>query len=422
MHLTPGSDDDGWTVPAPARLSDGTRFQLYKDGEALHAAYRAIASARSRIALEVYIFRSDAVGRAFAELLARRAREGLEVRVIYDSVGSAGTDAAMFEMMGHAGARLREFHPWAPWRLRHGWRIFNRDHRKLVVVDDELAVLGGQNLGAEYGSSWISRTPHADSWRDTGAGMRGPSVHLLSSAFERIWYYTEHGGPIRRAAFFHTNRSYRADSSGSLLEQEPAARVARPSQLGPQRSALDVAEDSAGVLASVPTPRSRLVPALQRILRDAHSSIDMTMAYFAPPEELVGQLCRSARCGVRVRLMLPGRSDVGLLLVAARAFYERLLAAGVEIYERLHSVLHAKTLCVDRRLSVIGSTNLDYRSVQFNCELSATVHSSVLGGQMHDLFEHDIRFARRIIADEWRHRPARDRIVQSMITKARYFL
>src|SRR5687768_9500514 len=150
VNIAPGSDDDGWIVPEPARLADGTEVQLYKDGEALHAAYEAIASARRRVCMEVYIFKSDPTGHAFVDLMARRAREGLEVNVIYDAVGSAGSDPAMFAAMAAAGGNLREFHPWKPWRVRHSWRVFNRDHRKLVVADDETAVLGGQNLADEY--------------------------------------------------------------------------------------------------------------------------------------------------------------------------------------------------------------------------------------------------------------------------------
>jgi cardiolipin synthase len=129
---------------------------------------------------------------------------------------------------------------------------------------------------------------------------------------------------------------------------------------------------------------------LQKLLRDANCSIEMTMAYFAPPDELVEQLCHSARSGVRVRLVLPGRSDVWLLRVAAHSFYERLLDAGVEVYERQHAVLHAKTLCVDARISIVGSTNLDYRSIQKNCELSLVVHSKPFAAHLHELFEHDV--------------------------------
>ena len=120
--------------------------------------------------------------------------------------------------------------------------------------------------------------------------------------------------------------------------------------------------------------------------------------------------------------MLPGRSDVGLLLVAARAFYDTLVQAGVEVYERQHAVLHAKSLCIDGRISIVGSTNLDYRSIQQNFELSVVIHSRAFGAAMHELFEHDVRFARRVSPDEWCRRPLRDRLVQWAVMRARYLL
>jgi cardiolipin synthase len=416
------TDQDGWTSPPPVQLADGTTIQLTKDGEALYVAYQAIAAAKRRVCLETFIFHSDDTGRAFAELLSKRAKEGLDVRVIYDSFGSGHTDPAMFDAMSAAGVRVREFHPWKPWRCKHGWRIFNRDHRKQLIVDDEVGVVGGQNLGDEYGGSWITGKPH-DVWRDTGIGCRGPSVRLLSEAFTRMWYYIENGGPITRAEFFHTRQSFSEDPGGSLFtKDQPEGRAAKPERLDAAASVLDAPEDPFAALGSVPTPQSRFVANLQKLLRDAESLIEMTMAYFAPPEELVELLCKSAKSGVRVRLMFPGHSNHPIVLIAQRAFYKKLLMAGVEIYERERVMLHAKTLCVDGRISIIGSTNLDYRSIQFNCELSAAIHSAPLGEQMHDLFEHDVRFARQILPEEWRHRPLHDRFVQWAVMRARYLL
>jgi cardiolipin synthase len=423
VNIAPGTDDDGWEVPPPAPLADGSSVQLYKDGQALHAAYDAIKNAKRSVCVEVYIFHADPTGRAFAELLARRAREGLSVRVIYDSIGSLGEDPAVFQTMRRAGVRTREFHPVLPWRCEHGWRPFNRDHRKLILADDTVAVLGGQNLGDEYGSSWVTGNVSPDAWRDTAVGVRGPSARVLSRAFEHGWDYVKRGGPIRRAALFEAAAPAGNDdpADGNLLGSEPTGRVSQSCRLTPTRSVLEIAQDSCAVLASVPTPRSPLVPALQKLLRDARDSIEITMSYFAPPEELIVQLCTSARAGVRVRLMLPGRSDVPILLVAARAFYDRLLAAGCEVYERQYAVLHAKTLCVDGRLSIVGSTNLDYRSIQFNCELSLLVHSAAFASQMHDLFEHDVRYARAILAHEWRAR-WHDRLVRWACMRGRYLL
>jgi cardiolipin synthase len=148
----------------------------------------------------------------------------------------------------------------------------------------------------------------------------------------------------------------------------------------------------------------------------------MTMAYFAPPDDLVDLLCRASRRGVRVRLMLPGKCDVNLLVTAARSFYEKLLAAGIQIYERQHVILHSKTMVIDQSLSIMGSTNLDYRSIEYNCELAALIRSPEFGKQMVDLFDNDVRFASRITSTEWRHRPWFDRFGQWAVARARYLL
>jgi cardiolipin synthase len=146
------------------------------------------------------------------------------------------------------------------------------------------------------------------------------------------------------------------------------------------------------------------------------------MAYFAPDDDLVGELCKAARRGVKVQLMLPAKCDIAALIVAARSFYERLLAAGVEVYERQSVILHAKTMVIDSKISIVGSTNLDYRSIEYNLELSAVVRSEQFGRQMNDLFANDINFAKRISLKEWRRRPWSDRIVQWMVSRARYLL
>jgi cardiolipin synthase A/B len=175
------------------------------------------------------------------------------------------------------------------------------------------------------------------------------------------------------------------------------------------------------VLASAPTRNSPLVH-LRQLLRDARASVLLTMSYFAPPDELIEGLCRAARRGVRVRLMLPGVCDVRPLLAAARAFYETLLSSGVEVHERQGAVLHAKTLCIDGHTTIIGSTNLDYRSIESQCELSVIIRNDAFGQQMHALFENDVGYARRITLKDWRRRPLCDRFVQWAVMRARYLL
>jgi cardiolipin synthase A/B len=389
VNIAPGSDDDGWVVPPPVTLSDGTQVQLYKDGEALQAGYRAIERAKHRVCLESYIFADDDTGRAFADLLSAKARQGLRVHVVYDSVGSVASDRAMFRNMARSGVRVEEFHPIRPWEGRFGWRPANRDHRKMIVVDDEIAGMGGLNVGVEYSGSWIVEPSKGkcDFWRDTAIGVRGPGAKLFLRAFGRTWNYIHKGGRIGRAEFHHNL------TSGDF-----------------------------GVLASVPTRNSPLRPFLCDLMKDARKSIYLTMAYFAPDDELVDELCKAAKRGVRVRLIVPGRSDVHLLTIAARSFYETLMNCGVEVYERQAVVLHAKTIVVDGRTSVVGSTNLDYRSIEYNLELSAIVRNETFGGQMQDLFENDVRYSKKISPSEWRKRPYWDRFVQWSVSRARYLL
>jgi cardiolipin synthase len=395
LNIEPGSNDDGWVIPPPVRLSDGTRVQLFKDGESLHAAYQAIRNAKKRVCLESYIFADDETGRAFAELLCAKAQEGVGVYVIYDSFGSLGASALwrhkpeIFSTMRRAGVRVQEFHPVRPWEGRYSWRPVNRDHRKLLVIDDEIGGMGGLNVGREYAGSWVtaSSASESDLWRDNAIGLVGPSVKLLLRSFANTWRYIIGGGRIRRAEFHHPI------NGGDF-----------------------------GLLASVPTLSSPLAPLLHDLIARARKSIDLTMAYFAPPDDLLDLLCGAARRGVKVRLMLPGRCDVNLLITAARSFYERLLCAGIEVYERQHVILHAKTMVIDRERTVLGSTNLDYRSIDFNCELSALIRSEEFGQQMTDLFANDMRYARRISLKEWRRRPLRDRFGQWAVNRARYWL
>jgi cardiolipin synthase len=389
INIEPGSEDDGWVVPPPVTLSDGTRVQLYKDGEALHAAFEAIKAAKKRVCLESYIFAGDDTGRAFADLLSARAKEGVKVYVLYDSFGSFDSDRAMFHAMARSGVRLQEFHPIRPWECRYSWRPFNRDHRKMLVVDDQIAGLGGLNVGVEYAGSWIVKPSKGacDFWRDNAIGVRGPAARLLLQSFVKTWNYSNHGGRIRSAEFEH---------------------------------GLDRGEF--GLLASVPTLSSPLRPFLCKLLQSARDSVYLTMAYFAPDDPLIDELCKAAKRGARVRLIVPGRSDVHLLTLAARSFYETLLACGIEVYERQAAVLHAKTMVVDGKTSILGSANLDYRSIEYNLELSAVIRNQTFGRQMQDLFENDVTYSKKISLKEWRRRPTWDRFVQWTVSRARYLL
>lgn len=415
VNVAPGDADDGWQSPPPVTLADGSRVQLFKDGEALKHAYDAIERARSFVCFEFYIWDQDETGNAFAELLHRKAREGVQVYVIYDSFGVLGNnDRTMFDRLRRAGARVAEFHPVRPWECNYGWRPYSRDHRKLVVVDDAFAGVGGLNIADPYAGAWVApnELKQEQLWRDTAIGVQGPATRMFLSAFIRTWHYIHKGGRIVRAMYtggLEIPRSPKGFRVGKAQDRDaPPPRIMEP--------------DSLAVLGTVPTLASPLRPLLHDLIASAQSSIRMTMAYFAPDDDLIRELCDAASRGVNVQLMFGAKSDLPIMVSAARAYYNRLLCAGVHIFERQHVVLHAKTLTVDDEISIIGSTNLDYRSIELNLEISATVRNREFATQVNALFEHDMRYARRIDPAEWRRRPWRDRLVQWGVSRLRYLL
>lgn len=391
LNIAPGSEDDGWEVPRPVTLPDGSAVRLLKDGEALRRWYDAIKAARRSVFLETYIFADDETGRGFKDLLIEKARAGVRCYLIYDSFGSWDTPRQFFAEMQSAGVRVHEFHPIAPWRCNFSWRPFNRDHRKLIIVDSAFVGLGGFNIANEYGGSWVmhDQTLCDNLWRDCGIELEGPAISPFIESFRRTWLYIGRGGRVARAMLSHN---------------------------------LDGSDGSVGLLASVPSIASPMSRMIRKLLHHPRRSVDLTSAYFAPDDELIDLLCRAAGRGVRVRLMMPSLTDVHIMVTAARSFYDQLLAAGIEVYERQHVRLHAKTLLVDDEVSVLGSTNFDHRSIDYNCELAVVVRSPQFGVQMRDLFDHDIAFSQRIDPAVWRHRPVRDRLMQWAVNRSRTLL
>jgi cardiolipin synthase len=415
LNISPGTADDGWVSPPPVTLADGSQIQLYKDGEGLLASFRAIERAKHRICLESYIWRPDATGKRFVELLCDKASSGVRVYVVYDSFGSDHPKRWMFRQLKRAGAKLGEFHPIRPWECKFSWRPMNRDHRKLCVIDNDTGWLGGLNIGDEYGGEWVAGKEAKTDWlmRDTAIAVTGPAARPLQGAFAHTWSYVQHGGRIARTLFTH-NLNVPRDTKGR--------RLGKQRRYGFEHVPASVVNGEFAVMASSPTLASPLRPVLFSLVRNARKSIRMIMAYFAPDDEIITELCNAAKRGCEVQIILASKSDLNIMMVAARAYYERLMDAGIKVYERQGAVLHAKTLTVDGEVAVVGSTNLDYRSIEFNLELSAIVKNEIFAGQVDKLMMHDIFYSRRIVPEQWRERPRWDRFVQWCVSRARYLL
>jgi cardiolipin synthase len=375
-------------------LVRGNRTRLLIDGPSTYAAMlAAVAAAREHIHIETYIFADDEVGRRFAEALVRKRREGVAVRIIYDAIGSVASDRDFFAGMTASGIEVAEFRPLRPASL---WRVNNRDHRKLTVVDGRVAFTGGLNISGTYAKASTSRPGPEDGvrsgWRDTHLEIRGPAVRLLQSLFLQTWSRLAGRQP--------------ADANGVYPElEEPGDDLVQvvSSEGGDERE-------------------FRIYTAYLAAIRNAMERIWISQAYFAPNEEFRDALSAAARRGVDVRVIAPAFTDSALIHYGARATYDSLLEAGVAIYEHEDALMHAKTAVVDGVWSTVGSSNIDQRSFVHNNELNAAVVSADLARDMEAMFRRDLESSRRIDPAAWKARPARERLSEFLSSLFAYWL
>lgn len=359
-------------------LTTGNQVTLLQDGPATYRAmFAAIEGARDHINMETYIIEADDVGHAFAQALIAKQRQGVQVNLIYDSVGTLGTPADFFQRMANSGIKLLEFNPVNPANARKGWEINQRDHRKLLIVDGHTAFLGGINISSVYsGGSSKSRRPVRPSgglaWRDTDVRLQGPVVAELQKLFLSTWALQK-GEPLPERNYFPP-------------PQVAGRQVVR---------AIGSSPDDAHSLIYV---------TLLSAIASAETSVLITNAYFAPDPQLLAALEAAVGRGVDVKLILPSQTDSWLVFHAGRAYYDRLLRGGVRIFERRGVILHAKSVLIDGVWATVGSTNLDWRSFLHNHELNAVVLGSEFGAQMQAMFDKDLAGSEEINLKQWKRR------------------
>ncbi len=356
----------------------GNRVTLLQDGPATYKAmFAAIAAARDHVNIESYIFEDGEVGQRFADLLLDRQANGVQVNLIFDSVGALGTDKAFFERLRQAGINVLEFNPVNPLAVRKPWTLNHRDHRKLLVVDGRTAFLGGINISNVYSTGSFARgkaRPEmaAAGWRDTDVQIDGPVVSDFQKLFMRTWE-SQKGDPLAAKNYFPT--------------------------LAPR------GKDIVRAIGSTPDdPYSLIYLTFIAAITHAEQQVSITNAYFVPDPQLLKALIDAAARGVDVRLILPGASDSATVFHAGRSYYDELLAGGVRIYERHGAVLHAKTASIDGVWSVVGSSNLDWRSALDNDEINAVILGRDFARQMQAAFNQDIAAAEEIRLEGWRNR------------------
>ena len=368
----------------------GNKVALLQDGAATYAAmFTAIRNARDHINMETYIIEDDEIGRQFADLLLAQQSRGVQVNLIYDSVGALSTPKAFFERLKQGGIEVLEFNPVNPFATRTPWLINNRDHRKLLVVDGRIAFIGGINISSVYASgSFLRRSKKADTsssaWRDTHVQIEGPVVGELQKLFMQTWD-KQRGQPVAAKNYYPV--------------------------LQPQ------GKDIVRAVGSTPDdPYSLIYLTLISAIGNAEKQVSLTNAYFVPDPQLLNALTEAAGRGVEVQLILPSYSDSALVFHAGRAHYTRLLKGGVKIYERGGALLHAKTAVIDGVWSTVGSTNLDWRSFLDNDEINAVILGHEFAQQMQTMFADDLAASQPIDLPQWENRPLHFRVREWLST------
>ena len=365
-------------VGSPLVVSNKTT--LFQDGESTYAAmFKAIAAARDHINVETYIIEDDEIGRKFSDALIEKQKQGVAVAMIYDSVGSLQTPKEFFQRLRDNGIKTLEFNPVNPLAAKKGWEVNQRDHRKLLIVDGQSVFLGGINISSVYSSGSSRKRAAATTkedhtpWRDTHLLIEGPVVAEFQKLFISTWN-KQKGEALPDRKYFPP--------------QTPKGREV-------VRAIGSSSDDASG----------KMYNTLLSAIGSAETSVYLTNAYFAPDEKIMKALASAVSRGVDVKIILPGKTDSGLIFHAGRSFYNDLLKSGVEIYERSDALLHAKTALIDGVWSTVGSTNLDWRSFLHNDEVNAVVLGTEFGAQMNTMFEKDLAASRRITLESWRDRP-----------------
>jgi len=376
-------------------LVAGNNATLLIDGPATYdAMFKAIQDAKDHINLETYIFEDDEVGRRFADLLLQKQSEGVQVSLIYDSLGCLRTPAAFFQRLRDGGVNALEFNPVDPTKTRKNWLLTHRDHRKILIVDGRVAFTGGVNISRVYSSSSISVEEHREkiqgAWRDTHVQIEGPAVAELQKLFLDTWA-RQKGPELPKREYF-----------------PPQKREGR---------------DLVQVVGSTPGEQNRMTYIMYvSAFVYAERFIHLTSSYFVPDRQTLKSLKNAARRGVDVRIILPGISDEGTVFHAGRSHYTYLLKSGVKLHEHQDTMLHAKTAVIDGVWSTVGSTNMDLWSFLRNDEVNAIILGRGFANEMEAMFEKDLENSHQIHLEQWKKRSSSERLREWFSRLLQYWL
>lgn len=369
-------------LTTPAQPIDS--IEVFREGVQLYTPQlQAISGARRSVHLEAYIFYPGASAEAFLDALCKRAQAGVEVRIIVDAIGSLRTARAYFGKLIAAGGKVYRYHP-LRWHMLMRWN--SRTHRNLLIVDGEVAFIGGAGIA----DHWCRADPPP--WRDCVARVTGPIVAGLQGVFAENWL----------------------ECAGELLVGPDSLP---PLHEAPCEKVQNAAAAVGLAVGSTPTAggstKARML--VQFLLATARESIELCSPYFVPDFGIRRELLAAKARGVDVRILTGGPySDHGLVRRAGRRRYGVLLEAGAEIWEFASHMMHAKVLIVDGRWVLLGSTNIDPRSFGLNDEVNLLVRSDDLASRLRAAFEDDLRHSEQLDFRSWHRRPLVERVLATL--------
>jgi len=363
----------------------GNKVELFRDGgDFFPAMLHEFAVATRHICIEFYIFRNDRIGQLFAEALINAAKRGVIVYLMYDYLGSIETPGSYFRQLEDAGITCTPFNR-PSFRRGLAW-LDRRNHRKFAVIDGSSAFLGGMNIGDEY-AGFGDSIVH---WRDVGIRLEGAAVGQLQKLFIALW--------------------------------ESETGIA-PAILPPSQRLSPAGDAEVMVVSGGPHHNASFIRSSFRMaIAGAAKNVRIITPYFVPGPRIVRSLLRAAKRGVQIQLLLPAVNDVPLVKIASRAYLSPLLKAGIEIYERQGTILHAKVMLIDSCWATVGSANFDLRSFHRNYEVNAVIDSPEFGRQIDEMFEEDLILSRRLTLLEHEKRPWFEKVLEHLCDPIRRFL
>ncbi|MDT7827546.1 cardiolipin synthase [Pricia sp. S334] len=376
---------------ASSPLTSNNAVKLLLNGEEkFPEVLKALEAAQHHIHIEYYIYEDDTTGNSIADVLIKKAREGIEVRFMYDAFGSNSLQRNFIQKLETAGVQTAPFYEIK--LLAFANRLNYRNHRKIIVIDGTTSFIGGINISDKYRNDGVGKSELF--WRDTHLMLNGPATAFLQYLFLCDWNFASQNSLIYDEIYFPP----------PTLKKEIGKEIVQLVPSGPD-------SDLPVILYS-----------LLEVIGAAKNKILITSPYFIPGESLMDTLVIAAQGGLKVQIIVPGISDSKMVNAAARSYYTELLKYGVEVFLYNKGFVHAKTMVVDDNLAIVGSANMDYRSFDLNFEVNALIYGKEIAGQLESAFLKDLEECSQIDVTTWLNRPTYVRLWEKVVRLLSPFL